>query len=422
MTKSKLTLILLILLGLIYFNYNKYLCLNVFSSADSGPIDIPADQSSWEKVKAVNFPAWIVLETEAKSPPAFCEVFLYFEPKYYTRENLTKLFSEIAKRYPAESWLEFTVFTDKKMLNAGLVEFRSQAISLPAESSDSGTRADQDSRYTNNRANVPTGGSAFARFHKSSKREFIELFPAPESKKYESIIIRDELSRNSSHGRFRLSQAVIANDEEQIRLLIKHEDINVRDDLGWTPLLYAVRYNFLGISTILLEAGNADAGRSSSDGISPLILAAQFCELEMIRLLVEHGADLNGRDKSGNTCLMVAAANGRGEIVDYLIGRGANVRIKNYLGQTALMNAWDEIGKAEMSQRLLKAGIGINEQDNEGDTALMYAVRTGNEVKVRVLIDQGAKIKVRNREGQTAIDYAKLNNFTEIHKLLLNRQ
>lgn len=72
-----------------------------------------------------------------------------------------------------------------------------------------------------------------------------------------------------------------------------------------------------------------------------LMLACSKGNLEMVRYLVEHGADVNIQIQSneGNTALMIASAYGHFDIVRYLIRHGANVNLRNNVGETALLFA-----------------------------------------------------------------------------------
>ena len=64
--------------------------------------------------------------------------------------------------------------------------------------------------------------------------------------------------------------------------------------------------------------------------------------LELVKYLVEHGADINAKDKSGNTALMIASKDMNLEMVKYLVEHGADVNAKNAEGKTALYFVYKE--------------------------------------------------------------------------------
>jgi len=99
-------------------------------------------------------------------------------------------------------------------------------------------------------------------------------------------------------------------------LLEKHADVNKRDRLGRTALMFAVRHD-------------------------------ELSDLKIAELLLKNNAVIDERDEYGRTALMFAAEHGRLRMVEFLLGRGADVAIKNKEGKTALEIA-KEHGKTEI--------------------------------------------------------------------------
>ena len=105
--------------------------------------------------------------------------------------------------------------------------------------------------------------------------------------------------------------------------------INVRNELGITPLLLACTNGNAGMIGKLLAAG-ADPNIASPNGESPLMLAARTSSAGAINLLLAHGANVNARESSRNqTALMWAVAERRPDIVRVLIDRGADVNARS---------------------------------------------------------------------------------------------
>ena len=85
-------------------------------------------------------------------------------------------------------------------------------------------------------------------------------------------------------------------------------------ELGLTDTVYAY----------LQQGGDVDSNRSS-DGDTMLILASKMGHYEVVKLLLNHGANTNLVNKLGMSALAVASSNGHGDVVNLLIESGANV-------------------------------------------------------------------------------------------------
>lgn len=117
-------------------------------------------------------------------------------------------------------------------------------------------------------------------------------------------------------------------------------------------------------------------------GKTALMCAAQNGHTDIVRLLIEKGADVNTVAAGTGTALMDAAGNGHADIVRILLEKGANVNVN--VGGTALMFAARE-GNADIVRALLKKGADLNAMDSVGYTALSLAEARGHADVVRVL-------------------------------------
>jgi Ankyrin repeats (3 copies)/Ankyrin repeats (many copies) len=129
------------------------------------------------------------------------------------------------------------------------------------------------------------------------------------------------------NGKNPLHGAAYSGNLEVVRILIEYDPayINARDDDGETPLHWASRgHNFKDSSVVrlLLEHG-ADVNAQGLNGWTPLHLASFKGALEVVRPLLEHGADVEAKDNGGETALQVAASSGRDEVVKLLREHGA---------------------------------------------------------------------------------------------------
>jgi len=104
--------------------------------------------------------------------------------------------------------------------------------------------------------------------------------------------------------------------------------------------------------------------------------AALEGNIEVVRLLLKHGADKDLRDKGGWTALHNASANGHVEVVDELLERGADKDFQDKDQRTALHWAAHR-GHEEVVRNLLEHGANKDSKDCDGKTALFYAVAGG---------------------------------------------
>lgn len=125
-------------------------------------------------------------------------------------------------------------------------------------------------------------------------------------------------------------------------------------------------------------------------GATPLMHATLYADAELMRLLIDKGADVNIADASGATALMWGA----GDLakVRLLVQHGANVDARSQLGRTPLLVASTYAGNAEVVQLLLAAGASANDRDQFGETALTSASKRGDAKLVEILIAAGADV------------------------------
>ena len=138
------------------------------------------------------------------------------------------------------------------------------------------------------------------------------------------------------------------------QLTEKGADVNHPDNNGYTPLIFASRYEYWGIVKYLVSHG-ADVNHANNNGYTPLILASRKGRLEIVKYLVEHGANVNQANNDGNTPLNAASANGYLEIIKYLVDHGANVNQANIDGETPLIWAI-QYGQDDIIKYLVSRG------------------------------------------------------------------
>jgi ankyrin repeat protein len=132
---------------------------------------------------------------------------------------------------------------------------------------------------------------------------------------------------------------------------------------------------------------------------SALHFAAEMGNSRAIGLLAAKRADLNIRDKNGDTPLHLAIRSGSLKAARALIEAGADLSLANNEGVQPLMLAATKKNGEYLVSLLISHGVGINVADRDGDTALHHAAQAGNLPSVRLLLNAGANLKLINRMG-----------------------
>jgi uncharacterized protein len=204
-----------------------------------------------------------------------------------------------------------------------------------------------------------------------------------------------------------------------VLLLEKGADPNIADAAGMAALYAAVDMNTLGevygrpprpahdkqtaldLIAVLLDRGaNPNAqlrtptlarahtpGESTlAEGATPLMRAAKNGDAAAMRLLLDHGADPSITQKNHTTALMLAAG----------LGRGLGVFAKDFATEKEML---------EGVKVLLARGVDVNAVNDNGQTAMHFAVRASDDI-VRYLATHGARLDVKDKQGRTPLDAA----------------
>ena len=249
-----------------------------------------------------------------------------------------------------------------------------------------------------------------------------------------------------------LCSAAWYGDLEMVQVLLSLEaDVNDRGINNWTPIhnashgpdptLSHTSYNnrqlLPDVARLLLEHGadvNARIEHDDDDeGMTPLHLAAaDRGRVQVVRVLLEHGANAGAEDNEGRTPLHTAAAYGIVEGVHVLLEYGANVGAEDNKGRTPLHDAvdyeWIEgpgsaedsaSGKVEVVRVLLDHGANAGAQDNEGKTPLHVAEKYAKVEVVRLLLEHGANVGAEDNIGRTPFLMASVAGEDKTMQLLL---
>ena len=105
-------------------------------------------------------------------------------------------------------------------------------------------------------------------------------------------------------------------------LIEKGADVNAKDLLGWTPLIYATYSGQTAFVKLLIKK-RADVNARSNTGWTPLMYAAYSGRVEIGKLLIEKGADVNAISRAGETALSIAQSRSDSDFADLLRNKNA---------------------------------------------------------------------------------------------------
>ncbi|WP_078544924.1 ankyrin repeat domain-containing protein [Litchfieldia alkalitelluris] len=155
--------------------------------------------------------------------------------------------------------------------------------------------------------------------------------------------------------------------------------------------------DFVRLKQLLEENPNL-ANTENSDGLAPLGFAAHYGNADVVKVLIDYGANINAISHSkisyipSNTALHAAIAGERNiEVIKLLLTNGADTTIFDSNGHTALHSAAFHDDNVEVLKLLLNHGVEVNAKLDDGVTALELAVEKGYERVVEVLRENGAQ-------------------------------
>jgi uncharacterized protein len=235
--------------------------------------------------------------------------------------------------------------------------------------------------------------------------------------------------------------------EEVKEALQEGLDVNVKDKDGMTVLMVAAEYNEdPEIIERLLRAG-ADITAADQNGKSAwdyLLENEAFIKtqtytqmtdlasdsyfrsvvqgdsLEEIRYAIFIGADVNAGEAPYTAFLWAVEQNENPEVIKLLLDSGADINAKTQSSWKVLNVAVSKNNNPEVLRMLIDAGADVNAKDKDGRTLLNYTVQHENTEKARLLIEGGADINAQNEKGNTALYDAVSKENTEIIKMLID--
>lgn len=243
-------------------------------------------------------------------------------------------------------------------------------------------------------------------------------------------------------GRSPLGCAIAADQIAAVRLLLSvGADVQSVSCGGggspkWPPLFVAAYAGSLGVARLLMEKGARPIEASITGQPYFYDLVHHVCagdrsksgpSLGGIRFLLERGANPEASSLSGRRAIIAAAKKGRTDIMKLLLNHGADPKSNDYTGNSILSIALDQANSVEMAELVLQRGGDPNATSTNGDPVLSGAVSKRNVPFARLLLAAGARADGTDYAGQPIIANvvrdAKLQDAdkNELVRLLLER-
>ena len=231
------------------------------------------------------------------------------------------------------------------------------------------------------------------------------LFRKQTSMEMFKLILSFGADINALNNRFEspLLRAIDREEEKIISLLLELDcAVNTEAPLGESPLSLAVIKGQHQLTEALLQCDADVNQRCGRDEHTALHAAVRGCFLNGIaQFLVQHGADVEAKDRLGETPLFKAAETNN-ELVKFFLKCGSTANTKNKFGETPLMKAIDH-SRASNVRTLLEHGASVNATDQHGIYPLLHRVRPFDVEICELLLEYGSDVNVTDDNGETPL-------------------
>jgi len=210
-----------------------------------------------------------------------------------------------------------------------------------------------------------------------------------------------------------LVQAGLRGDVPMLQAILDAGGAKNQDGIN-AALLAAASAGRLETFRLLIDAGANPIATDKSER-NLLMAAAGSGVPAVVQEVLAFNPDVNARAAQGRTALMEAVGLhygierkevNRAEVVRMLLEQGADTSLQDEEGNTALIECQD----ADAALILIRHGANVNAQNKDGVTPL---INTGVPDVARVLIENGADVYLRDKDGKTALEHAKQYSMTD---------
>ncbi|MDR3356467.1 MAG: ankyrin repeat domain-containing protein [Spirochaetaceae bacterium] len=218
-----------------------------------------------------------------------------------------------------------------------------------------------------------------------------------------------------------LHEAARIGDVEIMEALLDHgANVNIQDGQGNTAMHIAIPVEVHRPALELLFSYRANPNLRDERGDSPAHIVISLNRTpDILETLLKNGADLTIHNTDGKTPLFLAVEQKRAALLPLLVSYRSDIFAMTNEGKTPFGLALDS--EEEILNQLI-TGETVLQSDNNGNTPLLVAVRSGADVKlVQRILDKDALINARNLEGDTALHIAVRQDSETVGELLIAR-
>ena len=204
-----------------------------------------------------------------------------------------------------------------------------------------------------------------------------------------------------------LIEAAYHGRKDFVKLLVDHgAQVNLKNSNGDTALIVASQRGDMKCIEHLLGRKDIDANLRNRSESSAITVAAQIGHNEIVKLLLDHGAQANLQNINGDTALMIASQRGHTNCVEHLLLRkDIDVNLQNSKECTALMLA-SENGHTSVVDLLLANNANLEILTTRKCSALFYGVKSNSPAVVQLLLDKGADVKRKTLDRKDILQFA----------------
>jgi len=183
------------------------------------------------------------------------------------------------------------------------------------------------------------------------------------------------------------------------------------------------------INFLISSAREAPDFKDVGEDNYPIAVALLARNIDITRMLLAAGANIDIKDEKGRTPMMLCAediGNQQDQSKDavrstigFILDNGANVNAKDQRGQSVIFYAVKQ-GDTKLIDLLLDHDADINARDNAGETPIFIPAKNGDTDLTKYLIKAGADAKIKNRRGVSPAMYAVQSGYMETYDVLQN--
>ena len=231
------------------------------------------------------------------------------------------------------------------------------------------------------------------------------------------ILIRKgaKINLTNKDGDTALMTAAENGNLEMVQTFIAQEaDVSVENNSKKTALVLAVENGYKEVVEALITKGATFTNDMIKNIRTPLDAAIENNNSKRINTLIQEGIHINSADENGFTPLMQAIKKSKFRIAELLIKNGADVNLADKEGQTALSYAIksDNVITDTFAKLLIEKGADVNVANKDGLTPLMETIISGKVEKFKILTDRAeTNIHAVDKNGNTALMYAIRSDF-----------